>query len=257
MTAAAVRGALGISESELDNIELAELAQEAESEFCNVRCGIMDQYTSAMGKEGCGLLIHTANLRCNYVPLRFQDAKLVVLDSGVKHSLADSEYNERRRECEKALKKIRSVYPFKNLGNMNVDQFETAKSVLTDDIQRKRVRHVVYENRRTIQSVSTLRVGNIAKFGRLMNESHISLRYDYEVTCPEIDFLVDEAWKIKGVLGSRMTGGGFGGSVINLIHEEAIPDFMEIISAKYREKYGKTAKFFVVEAGDGVHKIEL
>ena len=216
--------------SNVDNIELAVLAQRAESKFVGTNCGIMDQFASAMGKKDNAI---------------FLDADSV------------EEYNKRRKECEKALKKLKTVVNINNLCDLGWDQFESCKDVIMDDTLIRRARHAVYENARTIRAVNALRVNNIRRFGALMNESHASLRDDYEVSCPEIDFLVETAQSLPGTIGSRMTGGGFGGCTVSLVEEASIPEFKEKLYSGYKEKYGLEAAFYVVDAGDGVRELPL
>lgn len=171
----------------------------------------------------------------------------------VKHSLVGSAYNDRRNECETALKELQKVCEIGSLGELDEEQFEKVQSAITSDICRKRAKHAVYENQRTIRAVKALKEGKIEEFGQLMNASHISLRDDYEVSCEEIDILVDEAWKIPGVLGSRITGGGFGGCTVSIVKEEAIEEFQKKVGEEYRKKTGIDAEFYIVDIGDGAH----
>lgn len=233
------------------NVELAQIGQYSENNFNGCNCGIMDQFASAMGKKDNAIFLNTADLSYEYAPLVLEGAKIIVTNSKVKHSLVDSKYNERRSECEQALKELQTVVNIDGLGDLTEEQFEANQSVIADDIRRKRAKHAVYENQRTLRAVEALKNNELALFGKLMNESHISLRDDYEVSCEEIDVLVEEAWKVEGVIGSRITGGGFGGCTVSLVKDEAVAEFQEKVGAAYRERFGIQADFYVVEIGDG------
>ncbi len=235
--------------------DLAFIGQEAEHKFNGTNCGIMDQFASAMGKKEQAIFLDTNTMEYQYVPLHLKDAKLVLINSKVKHSLVDSAYNDRRRETAEALKELQSVLPIRSLGDLTEEEFDQYQDVLTDPVLRKRARHAAYENQRTIQAVEALNQDDLELFGQLMNESHTSLRDDYEVSCPEIDFLVEQAQGLPGVLGARITGGGFGGCTVNIVKDEEVDAFIELIGAAYEEKVGHTAEFYVVEAGDGAYKL--
>ena len=195
---------------DVTNTDLALIGQYSENNFNGMNCGIMDQFASAMGKKDNAIFLNTADLSFEYAPLVLEGAKIVVTNSKVKHKLVDSAYNNRRSECEKALAELQTVVDIKGLGDLSEEQFEEHKAVIADDVRRLRAKHAVYENQRTIRAVEALRNNDVELFGKLMNASHVSLRDDYEVSCPEIDVLVDAAWKVDGVIGSRITGGGFG-----------------------------------------------
>lgn len=236
---------------DVTNIDLAKIGQYSENNFNGMNCGIMDQFASAMGKKDNAIFLDTADLSYEYAPLVLDGAKIIVTNSNVKHSLVNSEYNVRRSECEKALKELQTVVDIKGLGDLSEEQFETYKSAIKDEVCVKRAKHAVYENQRTIRAVEALKKNDLKLFGELMNASHVSLRDDYQVSCDEIDVLVDEAWKIDGVIGSRITGGGFGGCTVSIVRNEAVDDFKEKVGAAYKERTGKTADFYVVEIGDG------
>lgn len=236
---------------EVTNIDLAKIGQYSENNFNGMNCGIMDQFASAMGKKDNAIFLDTADLSYEYAPLVLNGAKIVVTNSNVKHSLVNSAYNERRSECEKALEELQSVIDIKGLGDLTEEQFEANKSAIKDEVRVKRAKHAVYENQRTIRAVEALRKNDLKLFGELMNASHVSLRDDYAVSCEEIDVLVEEAWKIDGVIGSRITGGGFGGCTVSIVRDEALDTFKEKVGAAYQERVGKTADFYVVEIGDG------
>ncbi len=235
----------------VSNVELAQIGQYSENHFNGCNCGIMDQFASAMGKENHAIFLNTADLSYEYAPLVLNGAKIVVTNSNVKHSLVDSKYNERRSECEKALEELRTVVSIQGLGDLTEEEFEANRSAIRDEVRRKRAKHAVYENRRTIRAVEALKKNDIALFGQLMNASHVSLRDDYEVSCEEIDVLVEEAWKIDGVIGSRITGGGFGGCTVSIVKDDAVEEFKEKVGAAYRQRIGKQADFYVVEIGGG------
>ena len=218
-------------------------------------CGIMDQFASAMGKKDHAIFLDTADLSYEYAPLALNGAKIIVTNSNVKHSLVNSAYNERRSECEKALNELQIVLNIKGLGDLSEEEFEANKDAIKDEVRVRRAKHAVYENQRTIRAVKALRNNDLKLFGELMNASHVSLRDDYEVSCEEIDVLVEEAWKVDGVVGSRITGGGFGGCTVSIVLDEAVETFKEKVGAAYMERVGKTADFYVVEIGDGPRKI--
>ena len=235
--------------------DLALIGQYSENNFNGMNCGIMDQFASAMGKKDCAIFLDTSTLAFEYAPVKMKDAKIVITNSKVKHSLVGSAYNDRRNECETALKELQKVVDIKALGDLTEEQFEAHKDAITSDICKKRAKHAVYENQRTIKAVNALKADNVEEFGRLMNASHVSLRDDYEVSCEEIDILVDLAWKIPGVIGSRITGGGFGGCTVSIVKNDAVDTFIETIGTQYKEKVGHEAEFYVVEIGDGAHKL--
>lgn len=211
----------------------------------------MDQFAVAMGKKDCAVFLDTNTLQYEYASVKLDDAKIVITNSKVKHSLVDSAYNDRRRESEEALHDLQKVVDIKTLGDLTEEEFEAHKDAIKDEICKKRAKHAVYENQRTIRAVKALKENDIAEFGRLMNQSHISLRDDYEVSCEEIDVLVDLAWKIDGVIGSRITGGGFGGCTVSIVKNDAVDTFIDQVGAGYKEKTGREAEFYVVEIGDG------
>lgn len=240
---------------DVTNIDLAKIGQYSENNFNGMNCGIMDQFASAMGKKDHAIFLDTADLSYEYAPLVLQGAKIVVTNSNVKHSLVNSEYNVRRSECEKALEELQTVVKINGLGDLTEEEFEENKAAIKDETRVKRAKHAVYENQRTIRAVEALKKNNLKLFGELMNASHVSLRDDYAVSCEEIDVLVEEAWKIDGVIGSRITGGGFGGCTVSIVKDEAVETFKEKVGAAYQERVGKTADFYVVETGDGPSKL--
>lgn len=241
---------LGIS-----NQDLALLGQFSENHFNGVNCGIMDQFAIAMGRKDHAIFLDTADLSYEYAPIKLDGAKIVISCSNKRRGLGDSKYNERRAECEKALEEIRKVRQVDSLGALTEEQFEEVRDAVKDPVRRRRAKHAVYENQRTVKAVEALKANDIALFGRLMNESHISLRDDYEVTGKELDTLVEEAWKVKGVLGSRMTGAGFGGCTVSIVKDDAVDTFIEQVGREYRSAIGYKADFYVVKIGDGPAKL--
>ena len=241
---------------DVSNQELALIGQYSENNYNGVNCGIMDQFSIAMGKRKHAIFLDTATLEHVYAPVKLKGAKIVIACSNKKRGLADSKYNERRSECEKALKEIQSKIVIDSLGELDEEQFERYKSAIKDKTRMKRARHAVYENARTIKAVEALQKDDIALFGKLMNESHISLRDDYEVTGIELDTLVEEAWKVDGVIGSRMTGAGFGGCTVSIVEKESVKKFIKKVGKAYKKKIGYYADFYVVKLGDGPRIIE-
>lgn len=236
---------------EVTNQDLALIGQFSENNFNKVNCGIMDQFAIAMGKENNAIFLDTATLSYEYAPIKLENAKIVIACSNKKRGLGDSKYNERRSECETALAELQQVVKIKTLGDLDEETFEKFKNIIQSDVRRKRAKHAVYENQRTIRAVEALKQNDVEQFGQLMNASHVSLRDDYEVTGIELDTLVEEAWKVEGVIGSRMTGAGFGGCTVSIVKDEAIDTFIEQVGKAYKEKIGYAADFYVVEIGDG------
>ncbi|HKM04960.1 MAG TPA: galactokinase [Lachnospiraceae bacterium] len=236
---------------DVTNQDLALIGQFSENKFNGVNCGIMDQFAIAMGKKDHAIFLDTADLSYEYAPLKLKDARIVIACSNKKRGLGDSKYNERREECETALAEIQEVIGIDSLGNLTKEQFEQYKTAIKDETRVKRAKHAVYENQRTIEAVEALKNGNITLFGQLMNESHRSLRDDYEVTGVELDTLVEEAWKLDGVIGSRMTGAGFGGCTVSIVKESSIDLFIEQVGKEYKDKIGYGADFYIVNIGDG------
>ena len=240
---------------DLSMTDLALIGQYSENNFNGCNCGIMDQFAVAMGKKDHAIFLDTSDLSYEYAPCVLDGAKIVITNSKVKHSLVDSAYNDRRNECAAALKALQSELDIQALGDLTPEEFEAHKSLIKDEIQLQRAKHAVYENQRTIDAVTALKAGDIERFGKLMNQSHISLRDDYDVSCEEIDILVDLAWKIPGVLGSRITGGGFGGCTVSIVKDESIDTFIETIGKTYLEKVGHEAEFYTVDIGEGASRL--
>jgi galactokinase len=235
--------------------DLAKIGRAAEHEFAGVMCGIMDQFASAHGKVDHAIYLNCDTLEYDLVPVKLDGIKVVVTNTHSPHKLDSGSFNDRVRQCQLAVEQINSVRPIQYLAELSQVDFDLVKDAITDETAHRRARHVVGEVQRTKDAVEALKNGDIVKFGQLMNQSHVSLRDDYEVTGPQLDALAEAAWKIDGVLGSRMTGGGFGGCTVSLVREDAIPAFIEKVGAEYTEKTGLTADFYIAEIGDGAHRV--
>ncbi len=240
---------------DVTNQDLALIGQYSENKFNGVNCGIMDQFAIAMGKEGHAIFLDTATLDYTYAPIKLENAKIVISCSNKKRGLGDSKYNERRSECETALAELQKVVKIESLGELTEEEFEANKAAIKDEVRVKRAKHAVYENQRTVKAVEALKNNDVKLFGELMNASHVSLRDDYEVTGIELDTLVEEAWKVEGVIGSRMTGAGFGGCTVSIVKDEAVDTFIQEVGKAYEAKIGYAADFYVVEIGDGPTKL--
>ena len=241
---------------DIDMVVIAKIGQISENQFNGMNCGIMDQFAVAMGKKDNAIFLDTSDLSYEYAPVKLKDAKVLITNSHVKHSLVDSAYNDRRNESTAALKSLQTKLNISGLGDLTEEEFEENKYLITDEVQRKRAKHAVYENQRTIKAVNALKNNDIETFGKLMNASHISLRDDYEVSCPEVDKLVEIAWNIPGVIGSRITGGGFGGCTVSIVRNDAIEDFKKEVISKYKEATGIDAEIYEAEIGDGAGRIQ-
>jgi len=239
-----------------DTVEIALLSQKSENEFNGVQCGIMDQFAVANGKKDHAILLMCDTLEYELVPFQSGSYKLVIGNTNKRRGLVDSKYNERRSECDQAVEELKAAYPdLTLLGQLSAQQFHAAKHHIKSDIVRNRAQHVVEEIDRVLQSIKALRANDLATFGQLMNGSHDSLRDLYEVTGAELDAMVEAARAIPGVLGSRMTGAGFGGCTVSLVHEDSVETFKEEVGRKYREATGLTADFYVCTIGNGVEQL--
>lgn len=236
-------------------VDIALIGQYSENNFNGCNCGIMDQFASAMGKKDHAIFLDTNTLDYEYAPVMLQDAKIVITNSKVKHSLVDSAYNDRRNESEKALEELKMVVDIQTLGDLTEEQFEAHKDAIKDEVRRRRAKHAVYENQRTIRAQKALKNNDIVQFGQLMNASHESLKNDYEVSCEEIDVLVDLARKVEGVIGSRITGGGFGGCTVSIVKNEAVDDFTKVLEMEYAKKVGHKPEFYIVDVGEGARRL--
>lgn len=260
-SSASIEVAMAVAVNELYNlninmIDLIKISQRAENEYVGVNCGIMDQFAVGMGKEDNAILLNCNTLEYKYVPLNLQGYKLIISNTNKRRGLADSKYNERRTECEKGLKYLQKGLNVKNLGEITLEDYTKYSELIPDDTIKKRVTHIVSENSRVLKGVKALEKNDLAAFGQLMIQSHISLMNDYEVTGKELDTLVMEALKVHGVLGSRMTGAGFGGCTVSLVKDNAIDDFKKIVSKNYEEKIGYEPTIYVVGIGGGAKEIK-
>lgn len=240
---------------DISMVDLALIGQYSENNFNGMNCGIMDQFASAMGKKDCAIFLDTNTLKYEYAPVKLPNAKIVITNSNVKHSLVTSAYNDRRNESEAALKALQAVVDIQTLGDLTEEQFEKHKDAITDPICQKRAKHAVYENQRTIHAVDALKANEIETFGKLINDSHVSLRDDYETSCEETDILAELALQVPGVLGSRITGGGFGGCTVSIVKNDSVDLFIQTLDKAYTEKTGIKAEFYVVDIGDGAHAL--
>lgn len=238
-----------------DRTEIAKIGQLSEHEFAGVNCGIMDQFASAQGKKDHAVYLNCDTLEFELVPVKLDGIKVVISNTHSPHKLDSGAYNARVEQCHTAVEQISKVRPLMCLAELTMAEFEQVKHAITDEVALRRARHVVGEVQRTKDAVAALQKGDIQTFGKLMNASHVSLRDDYEVTGLELDTLAEAAWKVDGVIGSRMTGGGFGGCTVSLVREEAIPVFIEQVGREYTEKTGLKADFYIAQIGDGVHEV--
>lgn len=240
---------------DVDMTKIALLGQKAENKYIGVNCGIMDQFIIANGKKDCAIFLDTANLEYEYAPVKLENAKIVIMNTNKKRGLGDSKYNERRAECEEALRELQQKLNIKSLGELTEEEFEENKDLIKSETRQKRAKHAVYENQRTIKAVKALKENKIDLFGELMIASHNSLRDDYEVTGKELDTLVEESLKQDGVIGARMTGAGFGGCAVSIVKSDKVDDFIKNVGKGYKDKIGYEADFYAVEIGDGPRKI--
>ncbi|AGK55761.1 galactokinase [Bacillus sp. 1NLA3E] len=241
----------------IDRIDLIKAGKTVENEFIGVNSGIMDHFAVAMGKTNHAILLDCHTLNYDYVPLDLRHYKIIIMNTNKRRELADSKYNERRDECEHALRQLQGFINILSLGDLNIAQFDNFKHIIATDVLRRRARHAVTENERTLKAVKELKHGNLEAFGKLMNESHLSLRDDYEVTGIELDTLVEAAWKQPGVLGARMTGAGFGGCAVAIVEQSEIAQFIEQVAEIYQTKIGYDATFYVASIGDGVKELNV
>ncbi len=240
----------------LPMLEMVKLSQQAENKFVGVNCGIMDQFAVGMGKADCAMLLDCNTLDYRYSKIALKDASIVITNTNKPHSLASSAYNVRRAQCEHALNELREVRPeLKALGELSNEAFERIAGHIAEQLERQRAHHAVFENNRTLEAVAALERDDVARFGNLMNESHFSLRDDYDVTGRELDTLAEIAWSLPGVIGSRMTGAGFGGSTVSLVKNDAIETFRERVSAVYTERIGYAPSFYVASIAEGTHRL--
>lgn len=246
---------VSMSGTHIDLVDLARAAQQAEHRYAGTKSGLMDQLSAAFGRKGHALLIDCRSLERTAIPLNIGEIAVVVCNTNVKHELAGSEYNARRAECEQGVELLRQRMPeIRALRDVRLTAFEANQDALPEPIKR-RCRHVITENERTLRAAEALRHHDIVSFGRLMQESHRSLRDDYEVSCRELDVMVDVAMEQEGVAGARMTGGGFGGCTVNLVEMRMVDQFCERVAKGYEERTGIESSINVVEAEDGVQEL--
>ena len=239
----------------IDPVEMAQLGKKTENLFIGVNSGIMDQFAVAMGKKDHAILLDCNTLKYDYVPVVLKDEVIVIANTNKRRGLADSKYNERRAECDEALAELQTKLPIKALGELSIEQFEANKDLIKSPVRQKRAKHAVYENQRTLKAQKELSAGNLAEFGKLMNQSHISLRDDYEVTGVELDTLAALAWEQPGVVGSRMTGAGFGGCTVSIVKKDKVDDFIKNVGEAYKNKIGYAADFYIASVSDGAKKL--
>ncbi len=254
LTGVLVAGLFGL---EIPLLDLIKIGKQVENQFIGVNSGIMDQFSIGMGKIDAGILLDCQTLKYEYAPIPLENHKIIIMNTNKRRELTDSKYNERRGECEEALAQLQQKLPIEALGKLSVAEFYESQFLITSETARKRARHAVYENVRTLRALEVLKAGNLEAFGHLMNQSHISLRDDYEVTGIELDSLVHAAWNQPGVLGARMTGAGFGGCAIAIVENKQVEGFIANVGAAYLDRIGYEADFYVASIGDGAKEIEL
>lgn len=237
-------------------MDMVKLSQDAENQFVGVNCGIMDQFAVGMGKENHALALKCDTLKWEAIPLKLDGYKIVISNTNKRRGLADSKYNERRSECEQALAEMNTEGGFETLSDISFDRFNDLHSKLSKEVLLRRARHVITENQRVLDAMKALEQNNLAEFGQLMNASHVSLRDDYEVTGAELDALVEEAWRIDGVVGSRMTGAGFGGCTVSIVKEAAVDRFIAEVGPAYEKRTGLKPEFYIADVGDGARRLE-
>lgn len=246
-----------VSEIEVDRTRLARLCQRAENEFVGVNCGIMDQYVSLHARSGRAVFIDCKSLQHRLISIDTERYRIVISDTGVKRELAGSEYNVRRRQCEEAVEILRKHVPGATCLRDISAEILAAHMNEMPEVVRRRARHVVSENERVLQSLGALEAGDMVAFGKLLNESHESLRADYEVSCRELDAMVEAARSMPGCLGSRLTGAGFGGATVSLVKAEEADEFCKGLTARYKEATGLEARIIVSAAADGASVMRL
>ncbi|WP_270641753.1 galactokinase [Ligilactobacillus salivarius] len=236
---------------DIDRVDLVKLGMETENKFIGVNSGIMDQFAVGMGKQNQAILLDTNTLEYSYAPVDMGNNVIVIMNTNKRRELADSKYNERRSECETAVGELQAKLDIKTLGELDAQTFDEYSYLIEDENRLKRARHAVWENQRTMQAQTALEEGDLEKFGRLVNASHVSLEHDYEVTGIELDTLAHTAWKQDGVLGARMTGAGFGGCGIAIVDKDKVEAFKENVGKVYTEKIGYAPAFYIAEIADG------
>lgn len=245
----------GIFNVKIDRIEMIKLGQQVENNYIGVNSGIMDQFAIGMGKQDHAIHLNTATLEYQYAPIKLENHVIMIINTNKQRTLAGSKYNERRTQCEQALADLQTELNINTLGDLTKEQFEKHKHLIKDETNQKRARHAVYENERTIEALKKLEENDLEAFGKLMNESHLSLQHDYEVTGLELDTIVETAWKQPGVLGARMTGAGFGGCAIAIVHKSDVDNFEQEVNKVYHDTIGYEPTFYTAMIGDGAKEI--
>ncbi|MED1203379.1 galactokinase [Heyndrickxia acidicola] len=254
LTGVVLEGLFGL---EVPRVELVKIGQRVENEFIGVNSGIMDQFAIGMGKKDFGILLDCSTLEYEYAPIHLENHHILIMNTNKRRELADSKYNERRAECEEALKQLQTKLSIQSLGDLSEKELEENRALLSNKTIYKRAKHAVSENARTIKALKALKAGDIDVFGKLMNQSHQSLKEDYEVTGKELDTLVEAAWNQAGVLGARMTGAGFGGCAIAIVENEKVEAFIANVGKAYKDAVGYEADFYVASIGNGAHEVKL
>lgn len=241
----------------IDQIDLVKMGQQNENKYIGVNSGIMDEFAVGMGKKDQAILLDTNTMEYHYAPVELGDHVIVIMNTNKQRALADSKYNERRSQCEQALALLQTKLNIKSLGELSIDEFDRNSYLINDDTLIRRARHAVFENQRTLKAIKYLKENNLTEFGKLVNASHISLHYDYEVTGVELDTLVEAAWQQDGVLGARMVGAGFGGCAIAFVQKDQVESFKKNVGQTYQEKIGYKADFYIAEIADGPSEIKI
>lgn len=241
----------------IDQLDLVKMGQQNENQYIGVNTGIMDEFAVGMGKKNQAILLDTNTMEYHYAPVELGDHVIVIMNTNKQRALTDSKYNERRSECEQALARLQTKLNINSLGDLSIDEFDRNSYLINDDILLRRARHAVFENQRTLKAIKYLKDNNLVEFGKLVNASHISLHYDYEVTGIELDTLVEAAWQQPGVLGARMVGAGFGGCAIAFVQKDQLDDFKQNVGQIYQDKIGYAADFYIAEIADGPKEIAL
>ena len=239
----------------IDRIDMVKLGQQVENNYMGVNSGIMDQFAVGMAKKDHAILLDTNTLDYQYAPIELGDYTIMIVNTNKRRELVDSKYNERRSECESALKDLQTELSINSLGELSNAEFEANKHLIQSDVERKRAKHAVYENQRTKDALLKLQADDLVGFGQLLNESHVSLQHDYEVTGIELDTLAEAAWDQEGVLGARMTGAGFGGCIIALVEKKTVDSFQANLTEIYEEKIGHAPTFYQADIGDGAKEL--
>jgi len=243
-------------ELDANPIELVKMGQKVENDYIGVQTGIMDQFAVGMGKKNHAMFLDTNTLECEWIPIELPKHALVIMNTNKRRELADSKYNERRSECEQALKELQTKLDISSLGELTENEFDKWKHMVSTNVLRRRAKHAVYENGRTKKAATALKAGELEAFGQLMNQSHLSLRDDYEVTGKELDALVEAAWKQTGVIGARMTGAGFGGCAIAIVETDQLDLFIDSVGKQYESEIGYPADFYIAAVSDGAKRLE-